>query len=181
MSTDLNNNAPNNKIIFLENGVRRMTTPVTQVSSKVCRTQIVLNKGSIDNSRTSDLSDGLGHSLPAVKRSPMLQTNNTKLMGQQGVPHHAISLDENGPSVDTQENNQPLDSARDYNLQYLDQVISPVSTVCRNYESSLSLSEGQNRDINEKCSTESASLHQLPSFTQDGISNPTSRNSRGGG
>jgi len=62
MSIDLNNNAPNDKIIFIDSTTaRRMTTPMHAIH-KISKTQqIELNVISNSISRAEDWTDSLGN------------------------------------------------------------------------------------------------------------------------
>jgi hypothetical protein len=81
----MNNNAPNNKIIFIDSTAARTSMHVIQ---KISKTQkIEQQRMSNNNSRSSDLTDSLGNNSgqPGVYaqetlRTPIPKTTNPKLM-----------------------------------------------------------------------------------------------------
>ena len=62
-----------------------------------------------------------------------------------------------------------IDSARQHNMNYLDEVISPVGTFSKE-----SLSEEMNEGhMDERRSTESAGVNKIPKYMSEVTSNPS--------
>jgi len=100
---------------------------------KFSKTQPIERNNTSNNSRSSDFTDSIGnhsgkHGVQATSnnRTPIPQNVNPKLMQQASTNKRVFvtSLEENGPSI-----LHALDSAREHNMDYLDQIISPSNEI----------------------------------------------------
>lgn len=182
-SIDLNSHYPSssNKVIYIESsrgGARRGATDTAATSKRGTTSKTHIVESSQQHRRSNNRVADYDESFQSIhgeqqttSRTNFPQNTDPKFMQTAQAVCLKHTVEENGPAV--------LDSARKHNQCFLDQVIAPIHTISKR-TSTQSLSDGHH-NLDERRSTESAGLAQLPSLTGDAMSNRAShtRQARG--